>query len=638
MESQMGDNYDLYWEKISAAFPILNDQSIEIKTSPKQNLNEAVEIINRLRIKDHVIEIILGNIQSYLRRVVVPKFWSKLQIIPGENDTKIDDFANAVRILYDDILQLVPIIDQIQILNVDCDKTYYGQSSLRSVLKLFLHGTLFSQLPYKYNVVVSNFYEICLKIFSASDLLDDSEKLLNCRSCNYELSDCQCQQIISTFQEINKKLLELDLMERLVIQEVISLIYNRIETHIKETCKNVYDVSYLKHFENWLKTVVMSWLTQIYCGSSIESIEDVQDEIIRQNLISYHEKLTQFLYETYLKIIIDQLFCIIIEYPDSQPIIDDIRLCLPKTDLRSTLTTKLQQALKLRLLHQGVSTPDILTAFIAAIRALRRLDPTGVLLDTVTEPVRKYLRSRDDTVRCVVTNLTEEGSSELADELVKGEALQLDDAYLSDEDSNDWETWMPDPIDADPTKTSKTRRTSDIISMLVNIFGSKELFVNEYRTLLADRLLSQSACNTEKEIRYLELLKVRFGDSQLHYCEVMLKDICDSKRLNANLQNDVNYMEESKGFPATALILSAQFWPPFKEETFELLPDVKKQFELYTKGFEALKGNRTLCWKPHLGFVELEIELENRTLNLTVSPMLATIIMHFQEKSKILDN
>lgn len=140
------------------------------------------------------------------------------------------------------------------------------------------------------------------------------------------------------------------------------------------------------------------------------------------------------------------------EYPDSQPIIDDIRLCLPKTDLRSTLTIKLQQALKLRLLHQGVSTPDILTAFIAAIRALRRLDPTGVLLDTVTEPVRKYLRSRDDTVRCVVTNLTEEGSSELADELVKGEALQLDDAYLSDEDSNDWETWMPDPIDADPSK------------------------------------------------------------------------------------------------------------------------------------------------------------------------------------------
>jgi anaphase-promoting complex subunit 2 len=58
-------------------------------------------------------------------------------------------------------------------------------------------------------------------------------------------------------------------------------------------------------------------------------------------------------------------------------------------------------------------------------------------------------------------------------------------------------------------KTSKSRRTSDIISMLVNVYGSKELFVNEYRTLLADRLLSQFSYNTEKEIRYLELLKLR---------------------------------------------------------------------------------------------------------------------------------
>lgn len=72
-------------------------------------------------------------------------------------------------------------------------------------------------------------------------------------------------------------------------------------------------------------------------------------------------------------------------------------------------------------------------------------------------------------------------------------------------------------------KSSASRRTSDIISMLVNVYGSKELFVNEYRTLLADRLLTQYSCDTEKEIRYLELLKLRFGDSQLHYCEVKTK-------------------------------------------------------------------------------------------------------------------
>ena len=40
----------------------------------------------------------------------------------------------------------------------------------------------------------------------------------------------------------------------------------------------------------------------------------------------------------------------------------------------------------------GVNTGDILTAYISAIRALRVLDPSGVLLELVCEPVRKYLR------------------------------------------------------------------------------------------------------------------------------------------------------------------------------------------------------------------------------------------------------
>lgn len=34
------------------------------------------------------------------------------------------------------------------------------------------------------------------------------------------------------------------------------------------------------------------------------------------------------------------------------------------------------------------------------------------------------------------------------------------------------------------------------------------------------------------QVRNLELLKLRFGESNLHFCEVMVKDIADSKRIN----------------------------------------------------------------------------------------------------------
>lgn len=77
--------------------------------------------------------------------------------------------------------------------------------------------------------------------------------------------------------------------------------------------------------------------------------------------------------------------------------------------------------------------------------------------------------------------------------------------------------------------------------MVVDIYKTKELFVTEYRSLLADRLLTQLDFNPEKELRNLELLKLRFGDSLLHSCEVMLKDISDSKRINTHIHNDATY-------------------------------------------------------------------------------------------------
>ncbi len=60
----------------------------------------------------------------------------------------------------------------------------------------------------------------------------------------------------------------------------------------------------------------------------------------------------------------------------------------------------------------------------------------------------------------------------------------------------------------------------------------------------------------------------------------------------------------------------------------------------YTKVLKAvsfflfiLQAMRTLRWKPHLGSVTLDVELEDRTIaNLTVTPIHAAIILHFQDK------
>lgn len=40
----------------------------------------------------------------------------------------------------------------------------------------------------------------------------------------------------------------------------------------------------------------------------------------------------------------------------------------------------------------GVNTSDIITLYISAIKALRELDPSMVILEVACEPIRKYLR------------------------------------------------------------------------------------------------------------------------------------------------------------------------------------------------------------------------------------------------------
>uniref|UniRef100_A0A8C8D2X4 Anaphase-promoting complex subunit 2 n=1 Tax=Oncorhynchus tshawytscha TaxID=74940 RepID=A0A8C8D2X4_ONCTS len=345
----------------------------------------------------------------------------------------------------------------------------------------------------------------------------------------------------------------------------------------------------------------------------------------------------QFFCRIYVNMRIEELFSIIRDFPESKPAIDDLKFCLERTNQRQQLLTSLKTAFDTRLLHPGVHTSDIITVYISAIKALRELDPSMVILQVACQPIRKYLRTREDTVRQIVASLTgdAEGCSDLANELSRADPVTLETQDSEDEGS-DPEEWTPDPKDAVTDKTGSKRRSSDIITLLVSIYGSKEIFIDEYRTVLADRLLHQFNYNTAREIRNVELLKLRFGESHMHYCEVMLKDVADSRRINTNIREEESRLAEEEQPPLSlsAMILSSEFWPTLKEEKMELPPLASQAMEAYTHRYEKLKAMRTLSWKPHLGLVTLDVELEDRTLtNLTVSPIHAAIILHFQDKS-----
>ncbi|XP_010784534.1 anaphase-promoting complex subunit 2-like, partial [Notothenia coriiceps] len=78
-------------------------------------------------------------------------------------------------------------------------------------------------------------------------------------------------------------------------------------------------------------------------------------------------------------------------FPESKAAIEDLKFCLERTNQRQQLLTSLKSAFESRLLHPGVHTSDILTVYISAIKALRELDPSMVILQVACQPIRKYL-------------------------------------------------------------------------------------------------------------------------------------------------------------------------------------------------------------------------------------------------------
>ena len=65
----------------------------------------------------------------------------------------------------------------------------------------------------------------------------------------------------------------------------------------------------------------------------------------------------------------------------------------------------------------------------------------------------------------------------------------------------------------------------DILALLVSIYGSSDLFIVEYRSLLAEKLLANLKYLTEQEVANLELLKIRSNStffSLLKYINVCM--------------------------------------------------------------------------------------------------------------------
>ncbi|EUC67379.1 anaphase-promoting complex subunit 2, partial [Rhizoctonia solani AG-3 Rhs1AP] len=272
------------------------------------------------------------------------------------------------------------------------------------------------------------------------------------------------------------------------------------------------------------------------------------------------------------KVLTSQIFDIIVDYPDSRVALMDLKECMERADGRGNLVRTLRKLNNKRLLHPGADTKDILTQYVSTIRCLRILDPPGVLLFKVADPIRRYLRERPDTIRCIVSNLVGDGSDLLEENEQVLPIQALNEPY---EDYSDPQ-WDPEPNDAEPD--FRTSKPGDIVSTLVSIYDSRDLFVKELQSMLGQRLLAVK---------------------------------------------DHNYDNEA---PLHPTIISHLFWPNLQSTFFKMPGQFQQMQEAFEKEFNEHKAGKKLRWMNNLGTVSLDLEFEDRVVSADATPLEAAVV------------
>jgi anaphase-promoting complex subunit 2 len=420
----------------------------------------------------------------------------------------------------------------------------------------------------------------------------------------------------------------------------MDLLHHIVEKKVEELCKGEYQTEFLIILREWIDVHVLPYAIMILTqdektceiGISEKAVEydrkcddsnnnnnehnnyNDNDHIDISDELKLRKLLHNYLLSALSKFRAYELFEIVADYPESYIAIKELKEAANSSivGILPYIGKIFKDVICKRLLHTGASTSQILDMYISMIRALRALDTSDLLLNFVAAPVRGYLLGREDTVRCVVSSLTQTKDSDLHGELRRGGSLEYGDDE-EDEEKGPGDNWEPRKRDRD--FSGEGVRGLDVLALLVSLYGSTDLFVTEYRSLLADKLLTNLLYNTDEELGTLELLKVRFGEEKLHSCEVMLRDSEESKRVNNAIANEIkktNIQNTNTDKPVSGhidmepsiidcIMISDNYWPTLQNNEFTHHPAALEAIAVYQETYTLLKKPRKLDISTQLG-------------------------------------
>ena len=186
--------------------------------------------------------------------------------------------------------------------------------------------------------------------------------------------------------------------------------------------------------------------------------------------------------------------------------------------------------------------------------------------------------------------------------------------------------------------------------------------------MLEERLLENPTMSYDTELKNLELMKLRFGDKHLLNCEVMLRDIKDSERINRAVQkqykdnmmknqidsHDRDSLEVNKLY---VKVVSSGYWDKFMQNDDDANDDenesdqqdakdghkkkaklssgfapsqnLKRSLDEFESQFNFYKRQRTLVFRQNMGTVEMTLTFQNGSFKFHATPIQATVLSLF---------
>ena len=400
-------------------------------------------------------------------------------------------------------------------------------------------------------------------------------------------------------------------------KEIKLMWQSMLEAAIKEEAKHVVDGDVPKRVSElllWKEKVVDSF-SRLVLSRNERDLATKSDT--RAELDDWSQHFEVVLVSECASQIIASFFNLVVDFPESAPILRDLRFCLRRTNCRALhelLSVEVKSMLAMKLQHAGARTEDILTVLVATIRSLCMLysknEQGPVVLDIIADTLG-CLQRRKDSVAALVNEVTQASSDGSLFTHSKGHDGDSDDEEDEVEDSSQ----------------------PNVLKLLLNALSLQEI-VRQYKSTLAESILQHDDFDCTSETEVLERMKRVFGEDVLSQCDVMLRDIQQSRRIKAWINEQSSSRQKT-----TAAIISHTCWPSVEEETqvkFKPHSRLEAQMEAYNADFKRMKPNQTLKWIPTLGSVNISIKLKapdgaQTPKSFKLSLLQASAVLHLKE-------